>query len=72
MKMLTVLPISMDANEVLEANEVVDYLVEVVTKHKDFLNCALTPPVQPIGGTVFLFNLGPNEAQWEINKKKLR
>ena len=50
----------------------VDYLDEAATKHKDFLNRAVNPPVKPIGGTVFLFDLGPNEAQWETNKKKLR
>ena len=66
------IPISTDANQGLEANEVVDYLDEAATKHKDFLNRAVNPPVKPIGGTVFLFDLGPNEAQWETNKKKLR
>jgi len=66
------IPILTDANQGLEANEVVDYLVEAATKHKEFLNPALNPPVQPNGGTVFLFDLGPNETQWEANKKKLR
>lgn len=66
------IPISTDANQGLEANEVVDYLDEAATKHKDFLNRAVNSPVKPIGGTVFLFDLGPNEAQWETNKKKLR
>ena len=64
-------PISTDANQGLEANEV-DYLGEATTKHRDFLNCVVKPPVQPNGGTIFLFDLGPNEAQWETNKKKLR
>ena len=37
MKMLTVaISISMDANQGLEANEVVDYLGEATTEHRDF------------------------------------
>ena len=48
------IPILTDTNQGLEANEVVDYLVEAATKHKEFLNPALNPPVQPNGGTVFL------------------
>ena len=64
-------PISTDANQGLEANEVVDYLGEATTKHRDFLNRVVKPPVQPNGGTIFLFDLGPNEAQWETNKKNM-
>ena len=45
---------------------------EAATTHKEYLNCTVNPPVQPNGETVFLFNLGLNEAQRENNKKKLR
>ena len=58
----------MDANQGLETSEVVDYLDEAATTHKEYLNCTVNPPVQPNGGTVFLFDLGPDEAQWENNK----
>ena len=69
---LDCIPISTDTNQGLETSEVVDYLDEAATTHKEYLNRTVNPPVQPNGGTVFLFDLGPNEAQWENNKKKLR
>ena len=66
------IPISTDVNLGLEASEVVDYLNEAGTTYKEYLNRAVIPPVQPNGGTVFLFDLGPDETRWESNKKKLR
>ena len=66
------IPISTGANQGLEANEVVNYLGAAVTTYKEYLNCTLKPPVQPKGGTLFLFDLGSNESQWENNKKKIK
>ena len=66
------IPISTEANQSLEASEVVDYLNKAATTYKEYLNHSVNPPVQPNGGTVFLFDLGPDEARWEKNKKKLR
>ena len=64
--------ISSDANEALETGEVVDYLDNASITYKEFLNTSVNPPVQPKGGTLLLYDLGPDETQWESNKKKLR
>jgi len=69
---LDCIPISMDIYQGLETSEVVDYLDEASTTHNKYLNRTVNPPVQTNGGTVFLFDLGPKETQWENNKKKLR
>ena len=66
------IPISTETNESLEASEVVDYLNQAATTYREHLNRTINPPVQPNGGTVFLFDLGQDEARWESNKKKLR
>jgi len=71
-----------DANETLETG-VVDYLDNASITYKEFLNTSLNLPVQPKGGTLnlpvqpkggtlLLYDLGPDETQWESNKKKLR
>jgi len=61
------IPISTEtqANQGLEASE-------AATTYKEYLNHTVNPPVQPNGGEVFLFDLGPDETRWENNKKKLR
>ena len=64
--------ISNDANGALEMEEIVSYLEGAGTNYKDFLNTSVKPPVQPRGGTLILSDLGPDESQWESNKKKLR
>jgi len=62
-----------DLNVALEYHQVVDYLENADTTYKDYINTSdSNPPVQPKGGTVFLFDLGLDEAQWEVKKKKLR
>ena len=38
-------------------------------KNKDKLSTA--PPVQPEGGTVFLYNLGENSKTWDLQKRQI-
>ena len=57
----------------LDYSQVVDYLENAGTTYEDYINTLeWNPPVWPKGGTVFLNDLGFDEAQWELKKKKLR
>ena len=47
------------SNDALEMEEIVSYLEGAGTNYKDFLNTSVKPPVQPRGGTLILFDLGP-------------
>ena len=60
-----------DAIYSLKADEVYDYLANV-TDYQEFINHCVDPPVKPNGGSIFIFDLGPDEAQWEERKKKIR
>ena len=60
-----------DATDSLTNDEVYDYLANV-EKYREFINHSVHPPVKPNGGSVFIFDLGPNEEEWEERKKKLR
>ena len=55
--------ISNDANGALEMEEIVSYLEGAGTNYKDYLNTSVKPPVQPRGGTLILFDLGPDESR---------
>ena len=61
-----------DAFDFLKADEVYDYLAYANANYEAFINRSVDPPVKPNGGTIFIFDLGPDEAQWEERKKKLR
>ena len=60
-----------DVTDSLKNDEVYDYLANV-TEYREFINNCVHPPVKPNGGSIFIFDLGPDEAQWEERKKKLR
>ena len=65
--------LSSDLYGSLDYSQVVDYLENAGTTYKDYINTSESnPPVRPKGGTVFLYDLGFDEAQWELKKKKLR
>ena len=59
-----------DAFDSLDAGEVYDLLSNADTVYKDMFSTV--PPVQPVGGSVFLFDLGPDESQWDLKRKRLR
>jgi len=61
-------PIKTDVCHNLTAEEVYDLLVHVSGKHKD--KKSIAPPVQPKGGTVFLYDLGENAKTWDLNSVK--
>lgn len=64
--------LSTDANVALDTSEVVDYLENATTIYEEYLNTTIVPTVKPKGGTLLLYDLGRDEAEWENNKKKLR
>ena len=64
--------LSTDAIVALDTSEVVDYLENATTVYEEYLNTTIVPIVKPKGGTLLLYDLGRDEAEWENNKKKLR
>ena len=54
----------------LDAREVHDFLKYAATKYINVISSA--PPVQPPGGTVFLYDLGADEKNWNALKRKMR
>ena len=60
-----------DATDSLKNDEVYDYLANT-EKYREFINHSVHPPVKPNGGSVFIFDLGSNEEEWEERKKKIR
>ena len=54
----------------LDAREVHDFLKYAATKYINVISSA--PPVQPPGGTVFLYDLGADETNWNALKRKMR
>ena len=66
-------PIRSNANRAILVNEVMQFLENANTKYKKYLSTTpLTPAVQPQGGMLFLFDLGPDKEKWELMKRKLR
>ena len=63
--------LSTDANVALDTSKMVDYLENATTIYEKYLNTMYTI-VKPKGGTLLLYDLGRDEAEWENNKKKLR
>ena len=64
--------LSTDANVALDTSKVIEYLENATTLYKEYLNTTIVPAVKPKGGTLLLYDLGRDEAEWEKNKKKLR
>ena len=54
----------------LDAREVHNFLKYAATKYINVISSA--PPVQPPGGTVFLYDLGADETNWNALKRKMR
>lgn len=63
-------PIITKATDTLPVSEVYDIFCKATSEYA--CNISSLPPVQPRGATVFLFDLGDDEGQWEMKKKKLR
>ena len=63
-------PIKSNANRALLVHEVMQFLKNANTEYKNYLSTA--PAVQPQGGMLFLFDLGPDKEKWELMKRKLR
>ena len=61
--------LSTDANVALDTSEVVDYLENATMIYEGYHHCSI---VKPKGGTLLLYDLERDEAEWENNKKKLR
>ena len=57
-----------DENCNLETGVVYSYLSNISESDK----LSTCPPVQPVGGTVYLFNLGSNSSKWDLKKKQFR
>ena len=63
-------PIMEGVTDTLPVSKVHDVFCKATSDYAG--NISSLPPVQPRGATVFLFNLGDDEAQWELKKKKFR
>ena len=65
--------VSTDLNAVaLDHSQVIDYLENADTMYKEYMNTVnANPPIQPKGGSVLIYDLGVDETQWEVKKKKL-
>jgi len=64
--------LSTEAYVALDAFEVIEYLEKSTSVYGEYLNTTVVPPVKPTGGTILLYDLGEDEAEWEGNKRKLR
>jgi hypothetical protein len=63
-------PVRSDCYENLGGDQVLEIFQNATTKYRDSI--AQAPPVLPIEGEVYLFDLGPDNASWEQMKKKYR
>ena len=64
------IPVKIGVLKGLDAEEAYELLVHASSKYNEQISTA--PPVQPKGGTVFLYNLGEDSDKWDLQKKKLR
>ena len=64
------IPVKIDAHQPLDGNEALQLMRNAQTKHAACISTA--PPVQPQGGTVFLYNLGSDKSKWNLMKRKIR
>jgi len=67
-----VLPLTESAKCNLSAAEAYEYLTKAGNVYKKLTCLSPNPPVQPRGGSIFLYDLGPEKSKWEANKKKIR
>ena len=67
-----VLPLTESAKCNLSAAEAYEYLTKAGNVYKKLTCLSPYPPVQPRGGSIFLYDLGPEKSKWEANKKKIR
>ena len=65
-------PLTENAKFNLSAAEAYQYLNKAGNIYKESTCLGTNPPVQPRGGSIFLYNLGPDQLKWEANKKKIR
>ena len=56
----------------LSAAEAYEYLTKAGNVYKESTCLDANPPVQPRGGSIFLYDLGPDRLKWEANKRKIR
>ena len=71
--MVEPIPLTEGAEHNLLTDEAFGYLTKAGSStYKAFTCLDTNPPVQPKGGSIFLYNLGPDHSKWEANKKKIR
>ena len=66
------IPLTENAKFNLSAAEAYKYLNKAGNIYKESTCLRANPPVQPRGGSIFLYNLGADQLKWEANKKKIR
>ena len=64
------IPVKNDAHQSLDGNEALQLMRDAQTKHVAHISTA--PPVQPRGGTIFLYNLELDKLKWVLMKRKVR
>ena len=65
------IPVTQKEENNLSDAEAYSYLTKAGNVYKNFTRCT-NPPVQPKGGSIFIFDLGPDQSKWEVNKRKIR
>ena len=63
-------PIISNAQKNMETEEILDIFRRATEEFSDKISNV--PPVLPIEGEVYLFDLGPDSSLWDKNKKKFR
>ena len=63
-------PIKDDGFHNLAPEEIVEIFENATSLYKDKISNV--PPVHPIEGQIFLFDLGPDKCAWEKQKKQMR
>ena len=66
------IPLTEGAECNLSAAEVYKYLTKAGSICKISTCSSTNPPIQPKGGSIFLYDLGTDSSKWEGNKKKIR
>jgi len=68
--LVEVIPLTENTTCNLSTAEAYKYLNKAGNVYKKLVCLGANPPVQPRGGLIFLYDLGPDQLKWEVNKKK--
>ena len=66
------IPLTESADCNLATAEAYEYLTKARNIYKDVTCSSTNPPIQPKGGSIFLYDLGADSSKWKENKKKIR